>query len=133
MAQLNDFDLELLGGENFAHIVTLRRDGSPQATVVWIDADAERGHVLVNTAAGRVKDRNLRRDPRVSISVHDQRDPGRFVAIGGTVVEFVTGEEAERHIDFLSRKYDGEPWTPVPNQERVLYRIRPDRLLRYTN
>lgn len=133
MPELNDFDLELLRGENFAHIVTLRRDGSPQATVVWIDADAGRGHVLVNTAVGRAKDRNLRRDPRVSISVHDQRDPGRYVAIGGTVVEFVTGDEADRHIDFLSRKYDGEPWTAVPNQERVLYRIRPDRFLRYTN
>jgi hypothetical protein len=63
--------------------------------------------------------------------VHDQGDPGRFVAIGGTVVEFVTGEESDRHIDFLSRKYDGEPWTPVLGQRRVLYRIRPDRILRY--
>lgn len=132
MAELNGFDLEMLRGKNFAHMVTLRRDGSPQSTVVWIDADADRNHVLVNTAAGRVKDRNIRRDPRVGISVHDQDDPGRFVSIGGTVVEFVTGEEAERHIDSCSRRYDGEPWMPVSGEQRVLYRIRPDRILRYT-
>ncbi len=131
MNELNASDLELLQGKNFAHFITLRSDGSPQPTVVWVDADLERGHVLVNTAIGRVKDRNVRRDPRVGISVHDQADPGRFVAIGGTVVDFVTGEEADRHIDFLSRKYDGEPWVPLPGQRRVLYRIRPDRILRY--
>lgn len=132
MPELDAFDLDLLRGENFAHLVTLRPDGSPQATVVWIDADPERNHVLVNTATGRVKDRNVRRDPRVSVSVHDQRDPLRFVSIGGTVVELVTGEEAEQHIDFLNRKYhDGEPWTYTPGQQRVIYRIRPDRILRY--
>ena len=133
MIELNDFDLELLWGRNFAHVVTLRPDCSPQATVVWIDADPERNQVLVNSAVGRVKDRNLRRDPRVSVSVHDQEDPLRFVSILGVVEEFVTGEEAERHIDSLNRRYhDGEAWTHDPGQVRVIYRIRPERILRYT-
>lgn len=128
---LTDFDLGLLQGTNFAHLVTLRADGSPHATVTWIDADPKSGHVLVNSAAGRVKDRNLRRDPRVSVSVHDQEDPLRFVSILGTVVERLTGAEPDGHIDFLSRKYDGEPWRPVDGQVRVLYRIRPDRIIRH--
>ena len=132
MPRLNDFDLEMLRGLNYAHFVTLRPDGSPQSTVVWVDADAERDQVLVNTAVGRLKERNLRRDPRVSVSVHDERDPGRFVSIGGAVEEFVAGEEAERHIDTLRRRYDGESWEPVPGQQRVLLRIRPERILRYT-
>jgi nitroimidazol reductase NimA-like FMN-containing flavoprotein (pyridoxamine 5'-phosphate oxidase superfamily) len=78
-----------------------------------------------------VKERLLRRDPRVSVSVHDGADGYRWTRIEGTVVEFATGEEAERHIDVLSRKYhDGEPWTYQPDQMRVLLRVRPDRIYR---
>ncbi len=129
MADLTDADRELLRGRNYAHFVTLRADGSPQSTPLWIDADDE-GHVLVNTAIGRVKDRNVRRDPRVAVSVFAQDDPYRWISITGTVVEVVTGEEAEAHIDALSRRYDGQAWTYQPGQRRVLYRIRPDRIAR---
>lgn len=129
MPALTDDDLELLTGKNFAHVAAIRPDGSPHVTVVWIDAADDR--VLVNSAVGRVKDRYLRRDPRVSVSVHDETDPYRWLRVDGVVEDFVTGEEADRHIDALNRRYhDGEPWTYNPEQQRVIYRIRPDRILR---
>lgn len=131
MEGLADFEIELLRGKNFAHFVTLGADGSPRSTVTWVDVDPEAGLVLVNSAVGRAKDRDLRRDPRVSLSVQDGADGYRYVAIAGRVEEFVTGDEAERHIDFLSRRYDGAPWTYQPGQVRVLYRIRPDRIYRH--
>lgn len=129
MAELNDDDLELLRGRNFGQLVTLNPDGSPQVTVLWVDADDR--HVLVNTAQGRAKDRNLRRDPRAALSVVKDGDWYRWVSVTGTVVERITGSEADAHIDSLSRRYDGEPWSPVEGQVRVLYRIRPDRVIRY--
>ena len=126
---LSPFDLELLHGRNFAYVAVNRPDGSPHVTITWIDAAD--GHVLVNTASGRVKDRLLRRDPRVTVAVQDGADGYRWTRIEGTVVEFATGEEAEHHIDTLNRKYnDGEPWTYQPDQERLLLRIRPDRIYR---
>jgi PPOX class probable F420-dependent enzyme len=126
-AELTDPAYELLRGKNFAHVAVNRPDGSPHVTVTWIDA-AE-GHVLVNTAVGRVKDRYLRRDPRITVTVHEEGDGYRWMRVDGVVVEFVTGDEADGHIDFLNRKYhDGEPWPFVPGQQRVIYRIRPDRV-----
>jgi PPOX class probable F420-dependent enzyme len=122
-------DVELLRGRNFAQLVTLNPDGSPQVTVLWVDADEDA--VLVNTAEGRTKDRNLRRDPRAAVSVVKDGDWYRWISITGRVVERITGPRAEAHIDALSRRYDGEPWTPTPGQVRVLYRIRPDRIIRY--
>jgi PPOX class probable F420-dependent enzyme len=129
MAVLTDDDLELLTGKNFAHLAAIRPDGTPHVSVVWIDAADD--HVLVNSAVGRVKDRYLRRDPRVSVTVHEETDPYRWLRVDGMVEEFVTGEEADRHIDTLNRRYhDGEAWTYNPSQQRVIYRIRPDRVLR---
>ena len=129
MTMLIPEDVELFRGRNFGQLVTLNADGTPQATVLWVDADDE--HVLVNTAAGRTKDRNLRRDPRASVSVVKEGDWYRWVSVTGAVVERITGPEADAHIDRLSRRYDGEPWEPVEGQVRVLYRIRPDRVIRY--
>ncbi len=127
-APLTDWDLELLTGGSYAVLVTLYEDGAPHATVTWVDAAG--GHVLVNTAEGRRKDRNLRRDPRAAVTVIGE-DFYRWASIQGTVVDRVTGAEAEAHIDTLSRRYDGEPWTPVARQVRVLYRIEPHRIVRY--
>jgi PPOX class probable F420-dependent enzyme len=129
MAELNGDDVDLFRGRNYGQLVTLGGDGRPQVTVLWVDADER--HVLVNTAEGRTKDRNLRRDPRAAVSVVKEGDWYRWVSVTGTVVERITGPEAEAHIDRLSRRYDGEPWTPVEDQVRVLYRIRPDRVIRY--
>ena len=127
-AALTDSDLELLTAGNYAVLVTLYEDGAPHATVTWVDAAD--GHVLVNTAEGRRKDRNLRRDPRAGVTVIGE-DFYRWESIQGTVVDRVTGPQAEAHIDTLSRRYDGEPWTPVPGQVRVQYRIEPRRIIRY--
>jgi PPOX class probable F420-dependent enzyme len=126
---LTDQDIAMLRGRNYAHFVTINEDGTPQTTPLWIDVDDE-GHVLVNTAAGRVKDRNVRRDPRVAVSVFAQDDPYRWISINGTVVGIEEGDGPLAHIDALARRYDGTPWTPVEGQVRVLFRIRPDRVVR---
>src|ERR1700675_2228993 len=123
-------DLEVLRGLNFAHFVTLNADGSPHSAPLWIDADDD-GHILVNSAVGRRKDRNIRRDPRVAVSVHRQDDPYAWLSVQGTVVSIETGEEAEAHIDFLNRKYhDGTAWKYVEGQQRVLSRLRPEAVMR---
>jgi PPOX class probable F420-dependent enzyme len=128
---LNDFDRALLTGLNFAHVATVAPDGGPHVTVVWIDADDT--HVLINTAVGRAKDRHLRADPRVNVSVHEQMDGYRYVSIRGVVDERIVGDEALDHIDALNRKYnDGAPWRPIEGQVRVLYRILPEHVIRYT-
>jgi PPOX class probable F420-dependent enzyme len=127
--ELTDADRELLRGANYATVVTVNADGSLQSTVTWIDADDR--HVLVNTAEGRAKDRNLRRDPRVGVTIVRDDDWYRWIAIAGEVVERRTGPEADAHIDALSRRYDGEPWSPVAGQVRVQFVIRPRRVTRY--
>jgi PPOX class probable F420-dependent enzyme len=128
VSELTPGDLELLRGKNFAHLVTLNPDGSPHVAPLWVDAD-EDGNVLVNSAVGRTKDRNIRRDPRVALSISHRDDPYSYLAVRGTVTSVETGPEAEAHIDALNRRYhDGEPWTPVPGQVRVIYRIRPDHI-----
>jgi PPOX class probable F420-dependent enzyme len=128
MAELTDADVGLLTGTGFATLVTVNEDGTPHATITW--ADAADGHVLVNTAAGRVKDRNLRRDPRAAVLVTAPGDAYRWISITGTVVE-ATEAGGAAHIDALSRRYDGKPWTPVEGQRRVIFRIRPDHVIRY--
>jgi PPOX class probable F420-dependent enzyme len=127
-APLTDWDLALLTGGNYCVLVSLFEDGSPHATVTWVDAAD--GLVLVNTAEGRRKDRNLRRDPRAAVAVIGE-DFYQWASIQGSVVARVTGPEAEAHIDTLSRRYDGVPWTPVEGPVRVLYRIEPRRIIRY--
>jgi PPOX class probable F420-dependent enzyme len=128
-AALNDDDRALLNGQNFAHFVTLDADGGPHAAPLWIDVDAD-GLILVNTAAGRRKDRNVRLDPRVAISISPQDDPYRWLSVQGTVVSIEPGDDALAHIGALSRRYTGEDWTPVEGQVRVIYRIRPDVVVR---
>ena len=127
MAELSDADVVMLRGENYATLVTMNPDGSPQATVTWIDAAD--GRVLLNSAEGRAKVQNLHRDPNTAVLV--QADPYHWTSITGTVVEIVHGPEADAHIDSLSRRYDHEPWTPVEGQVRVIFKIRPDRIVRY--
>jgi PPOX class probable F420-dependent enzyme len=127
---LSSHDIEMLRGLNFAHVVTLDPDGAPHSAPTWIDVDDE-GRVMVNSAVGRRKDRNIRRDPRVAVSVHRQDDPYTWLSIQGTVVSIETGEEAEVHIDTLNRRYmNGAAWTYVEGQQRVIYRIRADKVMR---
>jgi PPOX class probable F420-dependent enzyme len=126
---LTDDDRELLGAPQFAVIATLMPDGSPQTSTVWVDSDVD--DVLVNTSEGRVKPANVRRDPRVALTVWDRDDPYRQVIVRGRVVE-LTHEGAEDHIDELSRRYTGRfpyPWRSE-GERRVILRIRPDAVIR---
>jgi len=129
MAELSVADVELLTGRNYATVATMNEDGSPQASITWIDSDE--GLILVNTAEGRVKARNLHRDARVAVLVTRGADAYDWISITGTVVDTVGEPEALAHIDALARRYDREPWDPVEGQVRVVFRIRPDRIVRY--
>lgn len=129
MVELTDSDVQLLTGSNYATFVTVNQDGSPHATITWVDA-AE-GHVLVNTAEGRVKHRNCVANPRVAITVMREGDAYDWISITGTVVRFQKGERAERHIDELSHRYDGKSYTYTPGQVREILWIRPRRVIRY--
>jgi len=128
-AELTDRDLEMLTGTNFATFVTLDEDGLPHSTLIWIDAAD--GNVVVNTAKGRVKDRNVRRDPRVSVLVIREGDAYDWMSVAGTVVDIEEGDRAERHIDELSQRYDGHGYRYAPGQVREILTIRPERIIRY--
>lgn len=127
--QLSESARALLEGPNFAHLATLMPDGSPQVTPVWVDVDADGTHVLVNTAEGRVKPRNVRRDPRVALSVANQENPYQMVSIRGRVVE-ITHEGADAHIDKMAKKYLGQDTYPFrrPGERRVILKIAPEHV-----
>jgi PPOX class probable F420-dependent enzyme len=91
----------LFEGKNFAFLSSLMRDGSPHVTPVWVDI--ENGNILVNTALGRVKRRNISRDPRVALSIIDQNNQYEMVTIRGKATEQITGDRAEKHIDKLTK------------------------------
>ncbi len=129
MSAIPESHLDLFAFEKraFGHLATLMPDGSPQVTPVWIDFDGT--HVLVNSARGRQKDVNVRRDPRVAIEVSDPNNPYRYVQIRGRVVE-ITEEGADEHIDRLAKKYRGLDRYPYrrPGEVRVIYKILPERV-----
>jgi PPOX class probable F420-dependent enzyme len=114
-----------LEGKHFWHLVTLGEDGMPQSTPVWGATDGT--HVLVNTAKGRAKDRNMRRDGRVALSATNPENPYEAVEIRGKVVDIVDGQAAEDDIDNLAEKYLGQRPYPYrsPGEERVIYKIDP--------
>jgi PPOX class probable F420-dependent enzyme len=127
MVQLTPEQRALVQAPNLAHFVTLMKDGSPQVTPVWVDCDDT--HVLINTAEGRQKPRNLARDKRVALSIADQNDQQRYIQIRGKVVE-TTHEGAREHIEKLARKYRG-PDARYPHREgeqRVIVRIEPEHV-----
>jgi len=117
---------DLLSKKAFAHLATLTPGGAPQVTPVWFDAVD--GHVRVNSAKGRFKDKNMRRDPRVALSIQDPENAYRYLEIRGRVVE-ITETGAEAHIDALAKKYLGLDTYPnrKPGEVRVIYRIAPER------
>jgi len=127
MAKLPEAALKLIEGKNFAHLATLMADGSPQVTPVWVDREGDL--VLVNTAEGRLKARNVERDPRIALSIQDSNNPYHMVTIRGVVIEKTT-RGADDHIDMLARKYLGKDRYPFrgPGEKRVLLKIRPDRI-----
>jgi PPOX class probable F420-dependent enzyme len=127
-AQLSEEAVRLIQAPNLGSIATIMPDGSPHVVPVWIDY--EDGHVLVNTAEGRQKLKNIRRDPRVAMDVVSRQDPYDVVALRGRVVA-VTREGADAHIDRLAKKYLGQDKYPFrrPGEERVIIRIEPQRVM----
>jgi PPOX class probable F420-dependent enzyme len=109
----------------FASLATIMPDGSPQVTPVWCDLEGD--HVVFNSAKGRQKDRNVRRDPRVSLAVIDPENPYRYLEIRGRVVE-ITEHGASEHIDKMAKKYLGVDKYPYgrPGEVRVIYKIHPE-------
>ncbi len=127
MAELTELAKRLLEGKNMAAVATLNKDGSPQATVVWIDTDGT--NVIFNTAEGRLKTKNMRRDARVSISVINGANPYEQALIQGRVVA-MTEEGADAHIDAMAKKYLGQESYPFrrPGEMRVLVTVAPDKV-----
>ncbi|MCS6768114.1 MAG: PPOX class F420-dependent oxidoreductase [Candidatus Nitrosocaldus sp.] len=122
--------VNLMRDRNIAFIATIGRDGYPHVTPVWIDVDDD-CHILVNTATSRVKYMNLKRDPRVTISLVDRNDPYNAAMIKGRVVDEVKGREAEEHIDRMAKKYLGLDRFPfrAEGEERVLLKIVAEKVI----
>lgn len=127
MKPIPETHVDILGKPAFAHLSTLMSDGSPHTAPVWIDTDE--GYIVVNSAEGRLKDRNVRRDPRVAISLTDPENPYRSLAIRGRVVN-ITNKGADEHIDRMAKKYMGVDSYPYrkPTEVRVLYYIEPEKV-----
>jgi PPOX class probable F420-dependent enzyme len=127
MAGLPEKYRDLLDKKSFAHLATVGPDGSPQVTPVWVDYDGT--HVRFNTAKGRVKVKNLERNPKVALSIQDPDNPYRYVQVRGRIAD-VTENGADAHIDALAKKYIGQDRYPYrkPGEVRVTYKVVPERV-----
>jgi PPOX class probable F420-dependent enzyme len=127
MATIPASHTDLLTKPTFAHLATLNPDGSPQVTPVWVDYDGK--NVVINTARGRVKAKNLAREPRVAVSIADPENPYRYLGIQGRVVE-MTEKGGDAHIDKMAKKYLGKDTYPfrAPGEVRVIVKIAPDKV-----
>jgi len=116
---------DLFDKKAFAFLATVGSDGNPQVTPVWVDHDGR--HLRINTARGRVKDKNLAKNPHVALAVADPDNPYRYVQVRGRVVE-MTEEGADAHIDALAKKYLGQDRYPgrAPGERRVTVKIEPE-------
>jgi PPOX class probable F420-dependent enzyme len=118
--------LDLFQKKAFGNLATTMPDGSPQVTPVWVDFDGS--HVIVNSARGRQKDKNMQRNAKVALSILDPDNPYRYLEIRGKV-DAITEEGADAHIDKMAKKYMGKdtyPWRR-PEEVRVLYKILPTK------
>ena len=117
---------DLFDKNAIAHFATLMPDGTPQVTPVWVDFDGE--FLLINTARGRQKDRNVRRNPRVGVEIMDPDNSAHYMQVRGRVVEILEAGALE-HAERLSRKYTGQPFGPLPEgQVRVVIKILPEHV-----
>lgn len=125
---LSDEQKQFFRKPNFGHLATLEPDGSPQVTPVWIDVDDQ--YILINTAKGRKKVRNVERDPRVSVEVVEQDNPYSMLSIKGRVVGMTT-EGADDHINAMAKKYLGQDTYPFrqPGEERLIMKIQPEKVV----
>jgi len=129
--QLTEPIARLFQGKNFAFVSTLMKDGSPQITPTWVDIEKNNEYsILVNTAEGRIKHKNLSRDPRLAISIVNSNNPYEMVTISGKVTEQITQAAAEEHIDKLAKKYVGVDKYPgrSPGEKRIILRKKPEKI-----
>jgi PPOX class probable F420-dependent enzyme len=128
MAQLTEKARRRLSDPNLGFLATIMKDGSPQVSPIWVDVDGD--DIVFNTAKGRTKERNMRRDARVAISIADKDDPYTKVDIRGRVVDWVEGDEADAHIDKLAQKYLGKEKYPGHKEgvERVIVKVEPETI-----
>ena len=124
---MNEKTVKLFQDKNLVFIATLMKDGSPQLSPVW--ANYEDGHVLVNTAEGRIKHKNVLRDPRVAISVVSKDNPLDMTTIRGTVVEMIPDYDY-KHADKLTKQYMGRDHYPFKrkDEKRIIFKIKPERV-----
>lgn len=127
MAEIPKEFREILEKKTFVHLATRMKDGSPQVSPVWVDVDGNR--IVINSAKGRVKDRNMRADDRVALSATDPENPYRALMIQGRVVR-ITEDDADDHIDRMAKKYLGEDRYPyrAEGEIRVKYFIEPRKV-----
>lgn len=127
MQKLTDKCRTILQKKSFVHLSTLMPDGTPQASPVWVDVDGDA--ILVNSARGRVKDKNMERDRRVALSATDPENPYSAIMIRGRVTQ-ITTEGADAHIDKMAKKYMDKDKYPFkkPGEVRVMYRIEADSI-----
>jgi PPOX class probable F420-dependent enzyme len=127
MTEIPEVYRDLFSKPAFAHLVTLMSDGSPQVTPVWVDLDGNT--VVINTAKGRLKDRNMRRDPRVALAISDPANPYRYIQVRGRISD-ITEEGADAHIDKMAKKYLGKDSYPFrqPGEVRVIYKVTPEQV-----
>ena len=126
-AKIPESHMDLFHKKAFGSFTTLMPDGGPQTTPVWVDLVD--GKVLVNSAAGRQKDKNVRRDPRVAVTLIDPDNPYRYLEVRGRVSE-ITHEGADQHIDKMAKKYldkDKYPFAQA-GEKRVIYKIDPEKV-----
>jgi PPOX class probable F420-dependent enzyme len=118
---------DLFEKKAFAHLATLMKDGTPQVTPVWCDYDGT--YIRINSAKGRIKDKNMRRNRKVAFSITDPDNAYRFIAVRGEVVEIT--DNTDDDINALAKKYINQDKYPYkqPNEVRVTYKIRPDHVL----
>ena len=126
MAGIPEKYRDLFQKRAFANLATIMPNGSPQVSPVWVDYDGK--HVIVNSAKGRQKDRNMRRQPHVALTVMDPENPYRYLEVRGRVAE-ITEKGADAHIDKMAKKYLNQDKYPgrQPGEVRVLYKIEPER------
>ena len=118
---------DILDKKGFASLATINADGTPQVTPVWFDWDGT--HIRVNTAKGRIKDKNMRSRPTVALAIMDPENPYRYLQIKGRIAS-VTETGADAHIDALAKKYLGKDRYPYrkPDEVRVTFAIAPERI-----
>lgn len=118
---------ELLTGKNFVSFATLMKNGSPHVAPIWIDYDGQM--ILINTVVGRIKEKNVKNDNRIAVSIFDHANPYNMATIRGIVQE-ITEENADSHVDKLAKRYLGLDKYPfrIPNEKRIILKIKPEKV-----